>query len=113
MKEKKLSQIKLKDSLELKENNMFIKFEYNEDNSITINKEFIIGMECRNIEDENNDIHELKFYLSSQQYPETIYFKDKKSLENVYNLIFDGLYQNNTLIIFDSKNGIIEPMRLK
>ena len=92
---------------------MFIKFEYNEDNSITINKEFIIGIECRNIEDEHNDIHELKFYLSSQQYPETIYFKDKKSLENVYNLIFDSLYQNNTLIIFDSKNGIIEPIRLK
>jgi len=113
MKGKKLSQIKLKNSLELKENNMFIKFEYNKDNSVTINKEFIIGIECRNIEDKNNNIHELKFYLSSQLYPETIYFKNKKSLENVYNLIFDKLYQNNTLIIFDSKNGIIEPIRLK
>ncbi len=59
MKEKKLSQIKLKNSLELKENNMFIKFEYNEDNSITINKEFIISIGCRNIEDGNNNIHKL------------------------------------------------------
>lgn len=92
---------------------MFIKFEYNENDSVTINKEFIIGIECKNIEDEHNNVHELKFYLSGQQYPETIYFKDKKSLEEVYNLIFDKLYQNNSLIIFDSKNGIIEPIRLK
>lgn len=113
MKGKKLSRIKLKNSLELKENNMFIKFEYNENDSVTINKEFIIGIECRNTEDEYNNVHELKFYSSGQQYPETIYFKDKKSLEEVYNLIFDKLYQNNSLIIFDSKNGIIEPIRLK
>lgn len=92
---------------------MFIKFEYNENHSVTINKEFIIGIECINIEDEHNNVHELRFYSSGQQYSETIYFKDKKSLENVYNLIFDGLYQNNTLIIFDSKNGIIDPIRLK
>jgi len=65
MKGKKLSQIKLKNSLELKENNMFIKFEYNKDNSVTINKEFIIGIECRNIEDKNNNIHELRRIPSS------------------------------------------------
>lgn len=91
---------------------MFIKFEYNKNTSTTINKECIIGIECRNVKDEHNNIHELRFFLMSQQYPEVIYFKNKKSLEKAYDALFNKLYQDNTLIIFTKKDGIKEPVRL-